>query len=200
MPCFARRRQSSMLGGDAPEQGHAWTVRPERASSSARSGPSAATGPPWTERAPRREDEHRPYVPFDWPPGKGTLAQRERQPGAALDPVPGSWITSRPLDRDLGGSGCSLGRNLGGADAVTRSIAGSRSGQRSPAPEACSSVQIVPSRWNTLARSATFGRPLPDGQIFDVITNRTSPLSGHRCLSPHVVGWAIVADVGNTRG
>jgi hypothetical protein len=40
----------------------------------------------------------------------------------------------------------------------------------------------------------------PDGQIFDVITNRTSPLSGHRCMSPRVVGWAIVADVGKARG
>jgi hypothetical protein len=57
------------------------------------------------------------------------------------------------------------------------------------------------SSWrDALARPAKDIRQPPDGQIFDVITNTSSPLSGHRCLSPRVVGWAIVADVGRVRG
>ena len=77
----------------------------------------------------------------------------------------------------------------GGADAVIGSIADLRLGQWSPgAPEACPSVQPVPSWWDALAGPATNIRRLPDGQIFDVITNRTGHLSAYRCLSPRVSG------------
>ena len=83
---------------------------------------------------------------------------------------------------------------MGGADAVNGSLADSRLGHWFPgAPEACPSVRLVPSRWDAVPRPADglCSNPegsIPDGQIFDVITNSTSPLPGHRCLSRHVVG------------
>ena len=45
------------------------------------------------------------------------------------------------------------------------------------APEACPSVQPVPSWWDALAGRP--GHPAPDGQIFDVITNSTGHLSAY---------------------
>ena len=39
---------------------------------------------------------------------------------------------------------------------------------------------------------------LPDGQIVDVITNRTGPLSAYCCLTPRVLGQAVSPTVVRT--
>jgi len=64
-----------------------------------------------------------------------------------------------PSRQDSGSDlGRSLGRILGGADAVSRSNAGSRTGDLFPAAEPCSSIETIPSRRDTRPLAATLTR------------------------------------------